>query len=98
MNSSHLFKPFCNFVAGRPKAALLFWFFGDFRCGVPLFIVIRIGNKYKKGKKKMFIVRLAGDHLYGKIAVHLAVAGDVFDGVFLCCPFSHKMSWMRSGA
>ena len=21
-------------------------------------------------------------------AVHLAVAGDVFDGVFLCCPFS----------
>ena len=26
--------------AGRPKAALLFWFFGGFRCGVPLFIVI----------------------------------------------------------
>ena len=24
-------------------------------------------------------------------------AGDVFDGVFLCCPFSHEMSWMRSG-
>ena len=22
-------------------------------------------------------------------AVYLAVAGDVFDGVFLCCPFSH---------
>ena len=21
------------FIAGRPKAALLFWFFGDFRCG-----------------------------------------------------------------
>ena len=32
-----------------------------------------------------------------KIAVHVAVAGDVFDGVFLCCPFFHKMSWMRSG-
>ena len=30
-----------NFVAGRPKAALLFWFFGDFSCGVSLFIVIR---------------------------------------------------------
>ena len=28
-----------NFIAGRAKAALLFWFFGDFRCGVPLFIV-----------------------------------------------------------
>ena len=27
-----------NFIAGRPKAALLFWFFGGFRCGVPLFI------------------------------------------------------------
>ena len=29
-----------NFVTGRPKAALLFWFFGDFRCGVSLLIVI----------------------------------------------------------
>ena len=28
--------------AGRPKAALLFWFFGGFRCGVPLFIVMLI--------------------------------------------------------
>ena len=31
-----------NFIAGRPKAALLFWFFGDFRCGVLLFIVILV--------------------------------------------------------
>ena len=31
-----------NFIAGRPKAALLFWFFGGFRCGVPLFIVILV--------------------------------------------------------
>ena len=23
-------------------------------------------------------------------AVHLAVAGGVFEGVFLCCPFSRK--------
>ena len=29
-----------NLIAGRPNAALLFWFFGGFRCGVPLFIVI----------------------------------------------------------
>ena len=30
--------------------------------------------------------------------VHLAVAGDVFDGVLLCdVLFSHAMSWMRSG-
>ena len=30
-------------------------------------------------------------------AVDLAVAGDVFAGVFLYCPFSHETSWMRSG-
>ena len=29
-------------------------------------------------------------------AVHLAVACDVYDGVFLCCPFSHEVSWIRS--
>ena len=28
--------------------------------------------------------------------VHLAVACGVYDGVFLCCPFSHEVSWMRS--
>ena len=33
-------SPHSNFIAGRPKAALLFWFFGDFRCGVLLFMVI----------------------------------------------------------
>ena len=27
-----------------------------------------------------------------ELAVHLAVAGDVLDGVFLCCTFSHEMS------
>ena len=36
-----------NFIAGRPKAALLFWFFGDFRCGVRLFTVIFVIYKYK---------------------------------------------------
>ena len=34
--------------AGRPKAALLFWFFGDFRCGALLFMVIHVIYKYKK--------------------------------------------------
>ena len=28
-----------NFVSGRPTAALLYWFFGDFKCGVPLFLL-----------------------------------------------------------
>ena len=35
------------FIAGRPKAALLFWFFGDFRGGVLLFMVIHVIYKYK---------------------------------------------------
>ena len=30
-------------------------------------------------------------------AIHLTVAGSVFDGVFLCFQFSHQMSWMRPG-
>ena len=36
----------------------------------------------------MLNVSLAGGHLYGK-QLFLAVAGGVFDRVFLCGPFSH---------
>ena len=36
-----------NFIAGRSKAALLFWFFGDFRCGMLFFMVILVVCKYK---------------------------------------------------
>ena len=32
-------------LAGRPKAALLFWFFGD-RCGALLFMVIHVIYRY----------------------------------------------------
>ena len=45
-------KPPSNFIAGRPKAALLFWFFGDFRCGVVLFMAILVIYKYKIGKNR----------------------------------------------
>ena len=31
-----------DFIAGRNGAALLFWFFGGFRYGVPLFIVMLV--------------------------------------------------------
>ena len=31
-----------SFIAGRPEAALLFWFFGGFRCGVPLYVVMLV--------------------------------------------------------
>ena len=43
-----------NFIAGRRKAALLLWFFGDFRCGVLLFMVILIISVHnsKKSRKK----------------------------------------------
>ena len=34
--------PPSNFIAGRHNAALLFWFFCDFRCGVLLFMVILV--------------------------------------------------------
>ena len=42
-----LVKAPSNFIAGRPKAELLFWLFSDFRFGVPLFIVIRVVYKYR---------------------------------------------------
>ena len=35
------------FIAGRPNPALLFWFFGDFRCSALLFMVIHVIYKYK---------------------------------------------------
>ena len=41
-----------NFIAGRPKAALIFWFFSDFRCDVPLFIVILVIINIKIGKNR----------------------------------------------
>ena len=34
--------PPSNFNAGSPKAALLFWLFGDFRGGALLFMVILV--------------------------------------------------------
>ena len=46
-SSANEFKPPVIFIAGRPKAALLFWFFGDFRCGALLFMVIHDIYKYK---------------------------------------------------
>ena len=45
----------------------------------------------------MFNVKLAGDHLYGKwlftwLSLLMALMAS-----YLCYPFSHEMSWMRSG-
>ena len=77
-------KPPSNFIAGRTKAALLFWFFGGFRCGVPLFISFLLYIDIKIDKNRCYMLVPVW-----KTAVHLAVAGGVSDGVFLCCPFSH---------
>ena len=41
--------PSVIFIAGRPKAAFLFWFFVDFRCGALLFMVIHVICGYKNG-------------------------------------------------
>ena len=45
-----------NFIAGRLKAALLFWFFGGFRCGVPLFIVMLLYIYTKIGKNRCLML------------------------------------------
>ena len=51
-SAANKLKPPSNFIAGRPKPALLFWLFSDFRCGVPLFIVFLVIYKYKIGEKR----------------------------------------------
>ena len=44
-----------HIIADRAKAAFLFWLFSDFRCGVPLFIVILVIYKYIKiGKNRCY--------------------------------------------
>ena len=44
----------------------------------------------------MFNVRLTGDHLYGKLLfTWLSLVTSLMS--VLCCPFTHEMSWMRSG-
>ena len=59
-STANWFKPLSNFIAGRPKAALLFWFFGGFRSGpevIKLFTLnsnehkILIAQKYENIKK-----------------------------------------------
>ena len=56
-----------NFIADRLKAAPLFWFFSDFKFGVPLFIVILVIYKNGNGLKQLLFVILASGHLYRKL-------------------------------
>ena len=52
--SLSLKRDFSNFMADRPKAALLLWFVGDFfRCGVLLFMVLLVIYKYNNALTKM---------------------------------------------
>ena len=49
-------------------------------------------------KAKLVNVRLAGDHLYVKLLfTWLSLVMSLMMS-YLCCPFSHEMSWVRSGA
>ena len=67
-------------------ASCYYWLFS-------LYINIKIGKNSWTGLSPPVCVCVWGG---GEFAVRLADAGGVFDGVFLCCPFSHGMSWVRS--
>ena len=41
-----------NFIAGRPEAALLFWFFGDFGCGMLYLRIFSLHINIKIGKNR----------------------------------------------
>ena len=83
--------PPSNFIAGRPKRHL--FCFGSLVvlvvvCGYLLLFLlnIKIGKKWCSMWPPVW-----------EMAVQLAVAGDVFDGVLFCAVLlSHEMSWMRS--
>ena len=81
-STANKLKPPSNFIAGRPKAALLFWFFGDFRCGVLLFMAILVIYKYIK----------IGKNSCWETAALLAVAGGVCDSV---SPNTHTITKIR---
>ena len=59
-------------------------------------MVILVIYKYKNKKKIVIKCYTSRWPPVWEIAVHLAVAVGVYDGVFLCCPFSHEMSCVRS--
>ena len=46
-STANKFRHPSNFIADRPKAALLYWLLCDFRCGVLLFFVILVLYKYR---------------------------------------------------
>ena len=45
-STANQLKLLSKFISGRPKAARLCWFFGDFKCGVSLFMAILIIYTY----------------------------------------------------
>ena len=55
-----------------------------FRCLSLFLLYINI----KVGKNRCLMLDWPWPPVW-ETAVHLALAGGVFDGVFLCCPFSH---------
>ena len=55
-STTNQLKPSSNVIAGRLKAALLLWFFGGFRCGVWLFLVIFVRYKKKKIGRNIYLM------------------------------------------
>ena len=65
-----LFEDPIDFIAGHPKAALLFWLFGNFRCDVLLFIFLLVIYQHINRYEQILNVRLADNHLYGKFLIN----------------------------
>ena len=80
-STANWFKLPSNFIAGHSKVALLLWFFGGLRCCVWLRFVRYKNRKYVENTCLMLGSRCRP---VWEMAVHLAVAGDVFDGVLFC--------------
>ena len=51
--------------------------------------LLQQGYRYHKLRKDF-------SNLYRRHFKLVKFACDVYDGVFMCCPFSHEVSWMRS--
>ena len=79
--------------------------------GVPIFRFLRYENSFSNPafrRVALHITLLVMDSQTNRVCIFVSLLyfcqridqlehGYVFDGVFLCCPFCHKMSWMRYG-
>ena len=86
----NLVKAPSNFIAGRPKAALLFWFFCDFRCDWPL--LHGLPMLVDKTNFGLVLYNHANFYRFEKTSSYWSVERI---SVFLC--FSLVIQWHTSG-